>query len=104
MIEQISVSCSVWAGVGMSLVFVGSWRRFMATAYGLMVRDEGVVRVPLLLGAANYFIVREGDGIHHGQKQASPVRRSGNSASPTVIWRRLAEHPSRPEPTCQRIP
>ncbi|HXC47041.1 MAG TPA: CopD family protein [Candidatus Sulfotelmatobacter sp.] len=58
-LAQISVGVLFLAGLGMSLVFVGSWNALYGTAYGIMVGTKVVLFVCLLLlGAANYFIVR----------------------------------------------
>jgi putative copper resistance protein D len=58
-LAQISVAVLFLAGLGMSLVFVGSWNAFYGTAYGIMVGTKVVLfGCLLLLGAANYFIVR----------------------------------------------
>ena len=60
-LAQISVAVLFLAGLGMSLVFVGSWNAFYGTAYGIMVGTKVVLfGCLLLLGAANYFIVRGG--------------------------------------------
>ena len=58
-LAQISVAFLFLAGLGMSLVFVGSWNALYGTAYGIMVGTKAVLfGCLLLLGAANYFIVR----------------------------------------------
>jgi len=58
-LAQISVAVLFLAGLGMSLVFVGSWNALYGTAYGIMVGTKVVLFCCLLLlGAANYFIVR----------------------------------------------
>jgi putative copper resistance protein D len=58
-LAQISVAVLFLAGLGMSLVFVGSWSALYGTAYGIMVGTKVVLfGCLLLLGAANYFIVR----------------------------------------------
>jgi putative copper resistance protein D len=58
-LAQISVVVLFLAGLGMSLVFVGSWNALYGTAYGIMVGTKVVLfGCLLLLGAANYFIVR----------------------------------------------
>src|SRR5258705_217828 len=58
-LAQISVAVLFLAGLGMSLVFVGSWNALYGTAYGIMVGTKVVLfGCLLLLGAANYFIVR----------------------------------------------
>jgi len=58
-LAQISVAILFLGGLGMSLVFVGSWNALYGTAYGIMVGTKVVLFCCLLLlGAANYFIVR----------------------------------------------
>jgi len=58
-LAQISVGLLFLGGLGMSLVFVGSWNALYGTAYGIMVGTKVVLFGCLLvLGAANYFIVR----------------------------------------------
>jgi len=58
-LAQISVAVLFLAGLGMSLVFVGSWNALYGTAYGIMVGTKVVLfGCLLLLGASNYFIVR----------------------------------------------
>jgi len=58
-LAQVSVVVLFLAGLGMSLVFVGSWNALYGTAYGIMVGTKVVLfGCLLLLGAANYFIVR----------------------------------------------
>src|SRR6266702_2394676 len=58
-LAQISVAVLFVAGLGMRLVFVGSWNALYGTAYGIMVGTKVVLfGCLLLLGAANYFIVR----------------------------------------------
>jgi len=58
-LAQISVAILFLGGLGMSLVFVGSWNALYGTAYGIMVGTKVVLFACLLvLGAANYFIVR----------------------------------------------
>jgi len=60
-LAQTSVAVLFLAGLGMSLVFVGSWNALYGTAYGIMVGTKVVLfGCLLLLGAANYFIVRGG--------------------------------------------
>jgi putative copper resistance protein D len=60
-LAQISVAVLFLAGLGLSLVFVGSWNALYGTAYGIMVGTKVVLfGCLLLLGAANYFIVRGG--------------------------------------------
>ena len=58
-LAQISVAVLVLAGLGMSLVYVGSWDALYGTAYGVMLSAKiSLLFVLLLLGAANFFIVR----------------------------------------------
>ena len=58
-LAQISVAVLVLAGLGMSLVYVGSWDALYGTAYGVMLSAKiSLLVVLLLLGAANFFIVR----------------------------------------------
>jgi len=58
-LAQFSVAVLFLAGLGMSLVFVGSWNALYGTAYGIMVGTKvALFCCLLLLGAANYFIVR----------------------------------------------
>jgi len=58
-LAQVSVAVLFLAGLGMSLVFVGSWNALYGTAYGIMVGTKvALFCCLLLLGAANYFIVR----------------------------------------------
>jgi len=58
-LAQISVAVLFLAGLGMSLVFVGSWNALYGTAYGIMVGTKvALFCCLLLLGTANYFIVR----------------------------------------------
>jgi copper resistance protein D len=58
-LAQISVAVLFLAGLGMSLVFVGSWNALYGTAYGIMVGTKVALFCCLLiLGAANYFLVR----------------------------------------------
>jgi putative copper resistance protein D len=58
-LAQISVAVLFLAGLGMSLFFVGSWNALYGTAYGIMVGTKVVLfGCLLILGAANYFIVR----------------------------------------------
>jgi copper resistance protein D len=58
-LAQISVAVLVLAGLGMSLVYVGSWDALYGTAYGVMLSAKiSLLAVLLLLGATNFFIVR----------------------------------------------
>jgi copper resistance protein D len=73
-LAQISVAVLFLAGLGMSLVFVGSWSALYGTAYGIMVGTKVVLFCCLLLlGAANYFIVR-GVGAASATGSASLIR------------------------------
>ena len=73
-LAQISVAVLFLAGLGMSLVFVGSWNALYGTAYGIMVGTKVVLfGCLLLLGAANYFIVR-GIGTTSTTGSASLIR------------------------------
>ena len=61
LMAQISVALLFLAGLGMSLVYVGSWAVLYGTAYGVMVATKVVFfGCLLLLGAANYYIVKAG--------------------------------------------
>jgi len=58
-LAQVSVAVLFLAGFGMSWVYVGSWNAMYGTAYGVMLSAKIVMFVVLLLlGAANYYIVR----------------------------------------------
>jgi copper resistance protein D len=58
-LAQISVAVLILAGVGMSLVYVGSWNAMYGTAYGVMLCAKIALLLALLLmGAANFYIVR----------------------------------------------
>jgi copper resistance protein D len=66
-LAQISVAVLFLAGLGMSWKFVGSWEALYGTAYGVMLSAKIVLfGVLLLLGAANFFIVR---GVNSGWTQ-----------------------------------
>jgi copper resistance protein D len=57
---QISVAILFAAGLGLSYVYVGSWAALYGTAYGVMVSMKvALFFCLLLLGAANYYIVKE---------------------------------------------
>lgn len=57
---QFSVVVLFAAGLGLSYVFVGSWAAVYGTAYGVMVSMKvALFFCLLLLGAANYYIVKE---------------------------------------------
>ena len=59
-VAQISVATLILAGILMSWVYVGSWDAMYGTAYGVMLGAKIVLLgVLLLLGAANYYIVRD---------------------------------------------
>ncbi len=73
-LAQISVAVLFLAGLGMSLVFVGSWNALYGTAYGIMVGTKVVLfGCLLLLGAANYFILR-GIGAASASGSSSLIR------------------------------
>jgi len=58
-LAQISVAVLFLAGLGMSLVYVGSWNALYGTAYGIMVGTKIVLFCCLLLlGTANYYITK----------------------------------------------
>lgn len=58
-LAQISVAVLFLAGLGMSWKLVGSWDALYGTAYGVMLSAKIVLfGVLLLLGSANFFIVR----------------------------------------------
>jgi copper resistance protein D len=58
-LAQISVALLFVAGFGLSIWYVGSWNAVYGTAYGLMVSTKLIFfGCLLLLGAANYFLVR----------------------------------------------
>jgi putative copper resistance protein D len=60
---QVSMGVLLLAGIGMSLVYVGSWDAFYGTAYGVMLGAKiSLFALLLLLGAANFFIVRKLQG------------------------------------------
>jgi copper resistance protein D len=57
-LAQVSVAVLILAGLGMSLVYVGSWDALYGTSYGVMLDAKiAMLLVLLLLGAANYYIV-----------------------------------------------
>ena len=59
-VAQISVATLILAGILMSWVYIGSWDAMYGTAYGVMLGAKIVLLgVLLLLGAANYYIVRD---------------------------------------------
>jgi len=58
-LAQISVALLFAAGLGLSIWYVGSWNAIYGTAYGLMLSTKLIFfSCLLLLGAANYFLVR----------------------------------------------
>src|SRR5262249_53237486 len=58
-LAQISVVVLFFAGLGMTLVYVGSWNALFGTAYGIMVSTKiALFGCLLLLGAANYYIAK----------------------------------------------
>jgi putative copper resistance protein D len=58
-LAQISVAFLFAAGLGLSICYVGSWNAIYGTAYGLMLSTKLIFfSCLLLLGAANYFLVR----------------------------------------------
>jgi copper resistance protein D len=58
-LAQVSVALLFAAGLGLSIWYVGSWDAIYGTAYGLMVSTKLIFfGCLLLLGAANYFLVR----------------------------------------------
>jgi copper resistance protein D len=58
-LAQISVAVLFLAGFAMSFVYVGSWNAMYGTAYGVMLSAKIIMfALLLLLGAANYYIVR----------------------------------------------
>jgi copper resistance protein D len=58
-VAQISVALLFAAGLGLSIWYVGSWNAIYGTAYGVMVTTKLILfGCLLLLGAANYFLVR----------------------------------------------
>jgi putative copper resistance protein D len=58
-LAQSSVAVLFLAGLGMTLVYVGSWNALYGTAYGIMVSTKIVLfGCLLLLGTANYYIAK----------------------------------------------
>src|SRR5215472_6498790 len=58
-LAQVSVLILLLAGLSLSLWFVGSWSALYGTSYGIMVVTKAIfLGCLLLLGAANYFLVR----------------------------------------------
>jgi putative copper resistance protein D len=55
----MSVILIIISGLGMSLVYIGSWRAVLGTAYGVMVTAKAVMLgVLMLLGGINYLLLR----------------------------------------------
>jgi copper resistance protein D len=68
---QISVLVLFAAGFAMSWIYIGSWNAIYGTAYGVMLTAKVIMfGLLLLLGAANYYIVRD------LQSDSSPGARS----------------------------
>src|SRR5262249_29111763 len=58
-LAQISVAFLFAAGLGLSVWYVGSWKAIYGTPYGLMLSTKLIFfGCLLLLGTANYFLVR----------------------------------------------
>jgi copper resistance protein D len=58
-LAQVSVAVLILAGLGMSWIYIGSWGAIYGTAYGVMLCAKVTLLMALLLlGAANYFIVK----------------------------------------------
>ena len=58
-LAQVSVLILLLAGLSLSLWLVGSWSALYGTSYGIMVVTKAIfLGCLLLLGAANYFLVR----------------------------------------------
>ncbi|HEY2456000.1 MAG TPA: CopD family protein [Candidatus Acidoferrum sp.] len=65
----ISVVLLFSAGLSMSLIYVGSWSALYGTSYGIMVATKiALFGCLLLLGAANFYIVR---GLQGGNPQGA---------------------------------
>ena len=74
-LAQVSVAVLFSAGFAMSLVYVGSWSAMYGTAYGVMLGAKiAMFLVLLLLGAANFYIVR---GLENGGPGAKSLLRFG---------------------------
>jgi copper resistance protein D len=75
-LAQISVALLFAAGLGLSVWFVGSWNAIYGTAYGVMVSTKLILfGCLLLLGAANYFLVRAmGAGARDPDAKISLIR------------------------------
>jgi copper resistance protein D len=73
-LAMMNVGLLILAGLGMSWAYVGSWEAVYGTAYGVMVGAKAALLCcMLLLGAANYFIVR-GIGAGNASGSRSLVR------------------------------
>ncbi|MGB7436684.1 MAG: CopD family protein [Candidatus Acidiferrum sp.] len=58
-LAQVSVAVLILAGIAMSWIYIGSLDAMYGTAYGVMLGAKiALLLVLLLLGAANYYIVR----------------------------------------------
>lgn len=56
----LSVTLIVISGMGMSVVYIGSWQAVLGTAYGVMVLAKAVMLgVLLLLGGINFLMLRK---------------------------------------------
>ena len=74
LLAQVSVAVLFLAGFAMSWVYIGSWDAIYGTAYGVMLGAKvSLFLVLLLLGAANFYIVR-GLGARSGASGVSLVR------------------------------
>jgi putative copper resistance protein D len=75
-LAQISVAFLFAAGLGLSICYVGSWHAIYGTAYGLMLSTKLIFfGCLLLLGAANYFLVRAiGEGSKNPDRIISLIR------------------------------
>src|SRR5215469_12171817 len=76
-LAQVSVAVLFFAGLGMTLVYVGSWNALYGTAYGIMVGTKiALFACLLLLGTANYYIVK-GAGSELGTMASTSLIRFG---------------------------
>ena len=75
-LAQVSVVLLLGAGIAMSIYYVGSWDAVYGTAYGVMVTTKAIFLCCLLvLGAANYFLVRAmGTGSNNPDTKISLIR------------------------------
>lgn len=74
-LAQISVALLVLAGFGMSWAYVGSINAIYGTAYGVMVSAKVILLLCLLvLGAANYYIVKGIGSDSSGTRVKSLIR------------------------------